>query len=100
MNNSSPQGYGLVWTDTFIRTARKFLLKHPGLKGSLENVLKQLEVDPFVPRLHLHRLKGKHSDKHSIRLTYSDRIVLHLKLSEHEIVLLDIGSHDDVYRDT
>ena len=90
--------YTLVWTDTFARTARKFLRKHPNLTGLFEDVLKQLETDPQAPRLRLHRLKGRHADKHAVSLTYSHRIVLILCLSASEIVLLAVGSHDDVYR--
>jgi mRNA interferase YafQ len=89
--------YTLVWTDTFARTAQKFLRKHRDLAGLFEDVLKQLETDPRAPRLRMHRLKGKHADKHTVSLTYSYRIVLILRLSASEIVLLDVGSHDDVY---
>ena len=91
--------YTLVWTATFVRTARKFLRKHHDLAGLFEDVLRQLETDPHAPRLRLHRLKGKHADKHAVSLTYSHRIVLILRLSKFEIVLLDVGSHDDVYRE-
>ncbi|MDA0839540.1 MAG: plasmid stabilization protein [Planctomycetota bacterium] len=89
----------LVWTDTFVRTARRFLRRHPDLVGVFEDLLKQLEADPHVPRLRLHGLKGKHRDKHAVSLTYSYRITLILRLQENEIVLLDIGSHDEVYRE-
>ncbi|MCX7049518.1 MAG: plasmid stabilization protein [Candidatus Sumerlaeota bacterium] len=92
--------YTLVWTDTFLRTARKFLRRHPGLAGILDDTLKQLENDPYAPRLSLHRLKGKHRDKYAVRLTYSDRLVVLLRLTQGEIVLLDIGSHDEVYRNS
>lgn len=90
--------YTLVWTETFSRTARKFLRRHPDLTGLFEDVLEQLETDPHAPRLRLHRLKGSHCDKHAVSLTYSYRIVLMLRITADEIVLLDIGSHDDVYR--
>ncbi len=90
--------YTLVWTETFVRTARKFLHKHRDLAGLFEDVLKQLEEDPHLPRLRLHRLKGRHRDKHAVSLTYSYRIVLILRIQDDEIVLLDVGSHDDVYR--
>ena len=88
----------LVWTETFTRTARRFLRKHPELRGQFELVVKQLEEDPNHPRLRLHRLKGRHKDKHAVSLTYSHRIVLVIVLDEKEIVLLDTGSHDEVYR--
>jgi mRNA-degrading endonuclease YafQ of YafQ-DinJ toxin-antitoxin module len=90
--------YALVWTDTFARTARKFLRRHPDMVGLFEDVLRQLETDPHAPRLRLHRLKGQHRDKHAVSLTYSYRIVLILRVQADAIVLLDVGSHDDVYR--
>lgn len=89
--------FALVWTETFERTARRFLRRHPDLAGLLEDVLLQLETDPYAPKLRLHRLKGKHRDKHAVSLTYSYRIVLFLRLEASEIILLDIGSHDEVY---
>ena len=91
--------YALVWTDTFSRTARKFLRRHPDLAGLFEDTLKQLGTDPYAPRLRLHSLKGKHRGKHAASLTYSHRIVLILRLEASEIILLDVGSHDEVYRE-
>jgi len=90
--------YDLVWTDTFRRTARKFLRRHRDLVGLFEDVLKQLEEDPHVPKLRLHPLQGRHRDKQAVSLTYSYRIVLILRIQDGEIVLLDVGSHDEVYR--
>ena len=90
--------YNLVWTQTFLRTARRFIRRHPDLAGVLEDVLRQLETDPTAPRLRLHRLKGGHRGKHAVRLTYSHRIVMILQIAEKEVILLDIGSHDEVYR--
>jgi hypothetical protein len=37
--------FTLVWTETFERTARKFLRRHPELAGIFEDVLQQLETD-------------------------------------------------------
>lgn len=90
--------FTLVWTETFARTARKFLHRHPGLEGIFEDVLRQLETDPHAPRLRLHPLKGQHKGKHAVSLTYEYRIVLILRLTAKEVVLLDVGTHDEVYR--
>ncbi|MBN1269746.1 MAG: type II toxin-antitoxin system YafQ family toxin [Kiritimatiellae bacterium] len=92
--------YRLLWTQSFLRTARKFVRRHPDLEGELEAVLKQLENDPRAPRLRLHPLRGKHLGKHAVSLTYSHRIVMVLRVTRKEVVLLDIGTHDEVYRDT
>ncbi len=88
----------LVWTNTFVRTAKRFLKRNPDLRGEFERVLRQLEDDPSNPKLRLHPLKGKLAGKHAVSLTYSHRIVLTLLLEKGEIVLLDIGTHDQVYR--
>jgi len=91
--------FTLVWARTFLRTARTFVRLHPQLEGLLEDVLKQLERDPYAPRLRLHPLKGRHVGKHAVSLTYEYRIVIILRLTKKEVVLLDIGTHDEVYRD-
>jgi mRNA-degrading endonuclease YafQ of YafQ-DinJ toxin-antitoxin module len=88
----------LTWTDTFVRTARRFLKKHSDLRAEFERVLYHLEKDPSHPSLRLHPLKGKYQGKHAVSLAYSYRIVLILALENQEIILLDIGSHDHVYR--
>jgi len=95
--SKSKSTYSLVWTDTFSRTARKFLRRHPELAGLFKNVLHLLETDPQTPPLHLHPLKGRHQGKHSVRLNYEYRIVLLLKIVDKEVILLDVGSHDEVY---
>jgi mRNA-degrading endonuclease YafQ of YafQ-DinJ toxin-antitoxin module len=89
--------YSLVWTDTFSRTARKFLRRHPELAGVFKNVLQLIETDPQTPQLHLHSLKGRHQGKHAVRLNYEYHIVLLLKIVDKEVILLDVGSHDEVY---
>jgi mRNA-degrading endonuclease YafQ of YafQ-DinJ toxin-antitoxin module len=97
---SSPKGpFSLIWTETFLRTARKFVRRHPDLSGLVDDVLRQIEADPFAPRLRMHPLGGRHQGKHAVRLTYEYRIVLILQISAREVTLLDIGTHDDVYRD-
>ena len=92
-----PATYTLVWTETFTRTARRFLRTRPALRPTLASVLGKLENDPFDSSLRLHPLHGALEGKSAIRLTYSYRIVLRVEIREHEIFLLDIGSHDDVY---
>ncbi len=90
--------YQLIWTNTFSRTARKFLKRNPDLRSEFERTLKQLEKDPAHPKLRLHPLQGRLAGKHAVSLTYSHRIVLILALNEGEIVLLDVGTHDQTYR--
>ncbi len=89
--------YTLVWTDTFSRTARKFLRKHPEFVVAFTRLLEQLQRDPMVTRLKLHPLTGRLKGKHSVSLSYAYRVIVILRVSDKEITLLDVGSHDDVY---
>lgn len=93
-----PHPFTLVWTETFLRTARKFFRRHPEVKELFAGVLRQLENNPASPRLRLHPLQGRHRGKHAVQLTYEHRIVIVLRMTAREIVLLDVGSHDEVYR--
>ena len=89
--------YTLVWTETFARTAKRFLRRHPELRATLAGILRNLETDPSHPSLKLHPLHGQLEGRQAVRLTYSYRIILRVEIREREIILLDIGSHDDVY---
>ena len=49
----------LVWTAAFGRSAESFVQHHPELRTKLAAVLRDLESDPFQPRLKYHPLSGK-----------------------------------------
>jgi mRNA-degrading endonuclease YafQ of YafQ-DinJ toxin-antitoxin module len=89
--------FTLVWTDTFSRTTRKYLRRHPELCDLFKDTLQLLETNPHASQLRLHPLKGRHQGKHSVRINYEYRIILILKIIDKEVILLDIGSHDEVY---
>ena len=90
--------FALYRTENFLRTARKFFKRHPDLRSEFEDLLVQLENDPFARRLRLHALGGRHQGKHAVSLTYSFRVVLTLEVRDKKIILLDLGSHDEVCR--
>jgi len=89
--------YKLIYTDSYIRRAAKFLKKHPGLVSQYEKSLKILEVNPQHPSLRLHQLKGKLNDLHSVSINVSYRITLEFYFADKEIVLVNVGHHDDIY---
>ena len=91
------QHYTLVWSTFFVRTAKRFLKRHPEMRGVFSDVLHKLECNPQDPELRLHSLRGKLAGRQAVSLTYSYRIVLTLEVAEREIILLDVGSHDEVY---
>lgn len=84
-------------TETFRRTARRFLRRRPHLHESLSAALRQLELDPFHPRLRTHPLKGKLAGLHAVRVTYQVRLVVRIDSARREVLLLDVGDHDAVY---
>ena len=81
-----------------MRSAKKFLRKHPDLRGRFTILIDGLRDDPFQPHLKLHSLGGKLEGIFAVSITHSYQLTLTLKITEKEIILLDIGSHDDVYR--
>lgn len=89
--------YKIIYTDSYINKAKRFVKKHPELITQYEKTLKILENDPYHPSLRLHRLKGKLKDLHSISINITYRITLEFYLKDKEIVLVNVGHHDEVY---
>ena len=63
--------------------------------------LRLLVVDPFIPQLETHKLKGKLSGSWACKVGYDLRIVFDFvkgeKDREDDILLLALGTHDEVY---
>lgn len=90
--------FRLCTTHSFERQLKKFVKLHPELKGTVAEVFRNLEKDPFQPHLRLHPLKGKLKGLLAVSITHSTRMILTIQISHKEITLLDIGKHDAVYR--
>jgi mRNA-degrading endonuclease YafQ of YafQ-DinJ toxin-antitoxin module len=89
--------YKLVFPESYVRKARKFLKKHPEIRGQYRKTLELLELEPFHPSLRLHSLKGNLDGLSSVSINISYRIVLELIIEGNEILLINIGKHDQVY---
>ena len=89
--------YRLIFTDSYIKRARKVLKKHPQIGSQYRKTLELLELNPHHPSLRLHNLKGNLKGLSSISINMSYRIVLHLMISDEDIILIDMGTHDQVY---
>ena len=89
--------YTILFTDTYVRRARKFFKKHPEILPQYEKCLLLMENNPFHPSLRLHPLQGKLKGMHSISITLSYRLTLVFLIDEREIVPIHIGTHDEVY---
>jgi len=90
--------YTIVTTRHFMRSAKKFLQKHPDLRDRFALIIDDLKDDPFQPHLNLHALGGKLNGIFAASISHSYRLTLSLQITEKEIILLDVGSHDEVYR--
>ena len=89
--------YRLIYTDSYVRRARKFLKKQPQIIRQYEKTLELLELNPHHPSLRLHGLQGQLTGLSSVSINRSYRIVLEFVIHDSDIILVDIGSHDHVY---
>jgi len=90
--------YSIIYTESYEQKARKFLKKHPELKGQYEKTLKLLELNPYHPSLRLHKVNIQGDEVFSISINISYRITIDLLIDELEVIPINIGTYDDVYR--
>jgi len=89
--------FRLLFTETYTRSALRWLKKHPDLKSQYLKTLKLLEANPFHPSLRLHALAGRLQGLHSVSINLSYRITLELIVRDGDILLIKVGDHDQVY---
>jgi len=89
--------YKLIYTNSYIKRASKFVKKHPDLLSQYQKTLKLLEINPNHPSLRIHPLKGRLKYLYSISINISYRITLEFFVSEKEIILVNVGHHNEVY---
>ena len=89
--------YRLIYPDSYIKRAKKFLRKHPDIHNQYRKTLELLELDPYHPSLRLHGLEGRLKGLSSVSINMSYRIVLELEIKGEEIILINLGDHDHVY---
>jgi mRNA-degrading endonuclease YafQ of YafQ-DinJ toxin-antitoxin module len=89
--------YKLIYPESYIKRARKFLRKHPEMHNQYRKTLELLELNPYHPSLRLHSLQGRMSGLSSVSINISYRIVLEFMIKGDEILLVNIGKHDQVY---
>jgi Plasmid maintenance system killer protein. len=87
----------IIYTDSYLKRAKKFFKKHPELISQYEKTLKLLELNPNHPSLRLHKLHGKLSELYSVSINISYRISIDFLIEDNKIIPVDIGSHDHVY---
>jgi proteic killer suppression protein len=90
--------YSIIYTESFEQKAKKFLKKHPEIRGQYEKSLKLLEINPNHPSLRLHKVNIQGTEVFSVSINISYRITIDILIDELEIIPINIGSHDDVYK--
>ena len=89
--------YTLIYPDSYIKRARKFLGKHPEIHRQYRKTLDLLELNPHHPSLRLHKLEGRLKTLSSVPINMHYRIVLEFVITDKEIVLINIGGHSQAY---
>ena len=89
--------YKLVFTESYLKIAVRFLRPHPQVRPQYGKTLALLEANPHHPSLRLHALAGKHVGLHSVSINLSYRITLELLVKDQTIIPINVGDHDDVY---
>ena len=89
--------FRILYTESYIKKAAKFINRHPDLLLQYEKTLKLLEINPFHPSLRLHRLKGSLKELHSVSINISYRITLEFLIDDKTIIPVNVGKHGEVY---
>lgn len=89
--------YEILFTRSYTRRAQRFMRRHPELRRQYRKTLQLLELNPFHPSLHLHKLRGPLEELHSVSINLSYRITIELLISDRKIIPVDVGSHETVY---
>jgi len=89
--------YKLIFPNSYEEKVKKFLRKHPELKGQYSKTLQLLEINPFHPSLRLHLFKTSSFEGYSVSINMSYRISMEFIVTEKEIILVNIGDHQDIY---
>ena len=87
----------LIYTESYIKRAKKFARQHPDIILQYEKTLNLLEINPLHPSLALHKLKGKLKKFYSVSINISYRICIDFINDEDKIILIDIVTHDYLY---
>ena len=88
----------LLYTESYIRRAKKFIKRHPNLTEPYRKTLKLLESNPSHPSLRLHKLSGKLSGLYSVSINITYRISIEFQIQNDTIIPVSVGTHDEVYR--
>ena len=88
----------IIYTQSYIRRARKFAKRNPDLLGQYEKTLRLLEANPSHPSLRLHKLTGKLDSLYGVSINMTYRINLEFIIDNDTVIPVSVGTHDEAYR--
>lgn len=89
--------YRILYTESYLKRARKFARQHPEILPQYEKTLRLLEINPLHPSLRLHKLQGRLKGLSSVSINMSYRIVLEFLMQGRTIVPVTVDSHEEAY---
>ncbi len=89
--------YKIIFTESYVKRAKKFIKRHPELINQYEKTLKLLGINPSHPSLRLHKLEGRVSGLYSVSINISYRIIIDFIIKDNKIIPINIGKHEEVY---
>ncbi len=89
----------LLTSPAFLRSAKRYLKKHPAAAPELKALLECLAADALAPALRTHKLKGPLAGSWASSGGYDLRVVFRLTKNKGQpaIALEAVGTHDEVY---
>jgi mRNA interferase YafQ len=91
----------IVLSNSFRRSYKSFLKKHPEQKEKIEDTILMLEEDVYDPSLKTHKLSGKLLSLSASSCGFDCRIIFKIvkdKIHKEEVIILvSIGDHKNVY---
>ena len=88
----------ILYTQSYIRRAQRFITRHPDLLSQYEKTLRLVEVNPMHRSLRLHKLTGKLDGLYSVSINMAYRISLEFIIKEDTVIPVNVGTHDETYR--
>jgi mRNA-degrading endonuclease YafQ of YafQ-DinJ toxin-antitoxin module len=83
----------LVPSSRFIKQSQKIVKKHPHLRSKINQILKDLHINPQQLHLKFHKVGGHNN--WAVSVTHDIRIIIHW--AGDQLYLTNIGTHDHVY---
>ncbi|KAA6187001.1 plasmid stabilization protein [Thiohalocapsa marina] len=90
--------YRLIYPDSYLKRAKKFLKKHPEIRGQYQKTLELLELNPHHPSLRLQGLQGRLGVQSSASINLSYHITLTTEIQDSNVILIDVGHYNHVSR--